>query len=322
MLANVRPARWLILAAFACVYFIWGSSYIGIHFALDTIPPFMMSGLRFVLGGGLLVSWMLLRGAPLPSRIHWRSAFFIGFIMFVVNNGGIVWAEYQGVPTGIVALLIATVPIWVVLFTWWSGGGRPTRRVVAGILLGFIGVTLLIGPANLSSDQPFAILPTLVVLGCGCAWAFGSVYIKTAPLPESALMSTGMQLLAGGVMQMGLALLTGELAAFDPAAVSVTSWFAMVYLAIFSSIIAFSAFIWLMRVEPAERVATYAYVNPVIAVLLGWLLAGETLSPLMIVAAGVIVASVILIISRGRIGRIIWLRSRKRGNNPAVAKAA
>lgn len=318
MPASARPARWLILAAFACVYFIWGSSYIGIHFALDTLPPFIMSGGRFLLGGLLVIGWMRLRGAPLPSRIHWRSAIILGFLMFVLNNGGIVWAEYQGVPTGIVALLIATTPIWVVLLTWWRGGERPTRRVSAGIFLGFIGAALLIGPANLISDQPFAVLPTVVVLGCAFVWAFGSVYVKTAPLPESALMSTGMQLLAGGVMQMGLSAVTGELAAFNPAAVSAQSWIAMIYLAIFSSIIAFSAFIWLLRVESAARVSTYAYINPLIAVMLGWLLVGETLSPLMIVAAGVIVTSVILIISRGHIGRIISLRGRK----PAVAKAA
>lgn len=296
------PARWLLLTAFAIVYIVWGSSYLGIHFALETLPPFIMTGVRFTFGGLLVVGWLLLRGAPFPTRIQWRSAFILGVLFFVLNNGGIVWAEKMGLPTGIAALLISTLPIWIVLLNWARrGGSRPTGRTVWGIGVGFAGVLLLMASTQGIAGAPsIGIAPMLMVLAASIAWAVGSLYGKHAPLPDSAFMATGIQLLAGGAMQLALSVIAGEWATFDPAAISLRSAAATVYLAIASSIIAFGAFVWLMRVEKPERVATYAYVNPVIAVILGWLLAGERLAPLTLVAAGVIVGGVVIIVGGER----------------------
>lgn len=302
-----KPSRWLLIAAFAAIYLIWGSSYIGIHFAIQSLPPFLMTGIRFLLSGGVLIAWALLRGAPLPTRINWRAAAITGFLLFMLNNGGIVWAEANGAPTGIVAVLIATVPMWIVVLTWLKPGGTfPGSMVIGGLVFGFLGIILLFDPAG-AAVNPIWIA---VVLGAAFCWAFGSLYARSAPLPQSATLSTGMQLFAGGVFQMIASILTGDLASFDPTNVSAVSILAVVYLAIMSSVLAYSAFVWLMRVSTPTRVATYAYVNPVVAVLLGWLLANEPLTPRTIVAAAIIIASVIMINgSKGRSLPRLRLRS-------------
>ncbi len=318
---RTAPARWLILAAFAAVYIIWGSSYLGIHFALETMPPFFMAGLRFVLAGGLLIAWALLRGSPFPNWKHWRSAVIVGFMLFVLNNSLIVFAEKEGVPTGVVALLIATTPIWIVIINALRGQ-KPTRGVAGGIALGFVGIALLIGPAKLASGASFNPLWSVGVIVAAMFWALGSMYARSAPLPSSSPLSTGMQLFMGGLMQLMLSAGTGELATVDPAQFSAKSWLAVIYLVIFASIIAFTAFVWLMRVCPPERVATYAYVNPVIAVFLGWALAGETLTPLTLVAAAVIVASVVMINASGKGFGRLRLNLARRMTGRAVAHGA
>jgi drug/metabolite transporter (DMT)-like permease len=286
------PSRWLLVAAFAAVYLIWGSSYLGIHFAIQTIPPFLMTGMRFVFSAVLLIGWAKMRGTPAPTRENWKAAIIVGFVLFVLNNGAIVWAEGNGLPTGIAAVLIATVPMWIVLMTWLKPGGTfPGGLVIAGLVSGFIGIILLFEPQGNTLFIPGVIA---VLFGAFC-WASGSLYAKSAPLPQSTALSTGMQLLCGGLMQFAIAIPAGEFARFDPAQVSTTSWLAMLYLAIVSSIIAYSAFTWLMRVSTPTKVSTYAYVNPVVAVFLGWLIASEPLTPRTLIAAGIIIGSVILI---------------------------
>ncbi len=281
-----------MVLSFAAIYLIWGSSYVGIHFAIETLPPFLMTGARFTSAGALLIGWALLRGAPLPTRVHWRTAALVGAILFLFNNGAIVWAEGHGVPTGIVAILIATVPMWMVVLTWLKPGGTfPGGVVIAGLVLGFVGIILLVSP----DKSAFNPLGMIVVLVGAFAWAAGSLYARSAPLPKSAALSTGMQLFCGGVLQLLVSLLTGELSRFDPAQVSASSLVATVYLAIASSIIAYSAFSWLMRVASPAKVATYAYVNPVVAMFLGWLLAGEPVTPRTLGAAAIIILSVVMI---------------------------
>lgn len=297
-MTSTQPSRWLLVAAFAAIYLIWGSSYIAIHFAIQTIPPFLMTGLRFASGGVILIAWAMLRGTPLPTRAQWRSAIIIGIILFVVNNGAIVWAEGHGVASGIVAVLVATVPMWIVVLTWLRPGGSfPGGIVIAGLALGFIGIILLINPETMTVN----LIGMVVVLIGSFAWAFGALYTKSADLPQSATLSTGIQLFAGGAIQLIISLVVGEFGTFDVAQVSAASALATIYLSIVSSIIAYSAFVWLMRVVAPAKVATYAYVNPVVAVFLGWLLASEPLTPRTLGAAAIIIFAVVLInVYRGK----------------------
>ena len=291
-MTSKQPARWMIIGAFAIVYTVWGSSYLGIHFAIQTLPPFLMTALRFLVSGALLIGWAKLRGAAWPTLRQWRSAALVGTLLFVVNNGGIVWAEGHGIPTGVAAVLIATLPMWMVLLTWLKPGGTyPGHPVIAGLVIGFIGIIVLVNPDRTSLN----LVGVVVILVAAFAWAYGSLYAKSAPLPESATFSTGAQLVCGGVIQLVLSILTGELPRFDPAQVSLVSWAAMIYLGIVSSIIAYSAFVWLMKVSAPARVSTYAYVNPVIAVFLGWQLAGEQITLRTIIGTVIIIAAVIMI---------------------------
>lgn len=290
-----QPSRWLIVAAFAAIYLIWGSSYIVIHFAVETIPPFIMMGGRF-LAAGLALFLIGLRSAKqLPTRAHWRSAIISGFFMFVLNAGAIAYAEATlDMPSGVVAVLLATMPIWMVLINWLRPSGTPpTTMVVAGIAVGFVGIILLSAPEQ--GMAALNMIGVVLILAAAAFWAIGSMYARTAPMPESAPLSTGMQLLCGGAGLFLVGILSGELVGFDPAQVSTTSLLAMIYLGVFNSFVGFSAFVWLMRVSNPARVATYAYVNPVIAVILGALLANEPLTPRSILAGVIILLSVFLI---------------------------
>lgn len=299
MPARPAPARWLVLLAFATIYLIWGSSYLGISFAVQTLPPFIMSAGRFLLSGGLVLLWTLGRGATRPTAAQWRAATIAGFLLFVLNNGLLVWAEHNGMDSGIAALLIATTPMWMVFLNWLRPGGeRPTGGVFGGLAIGMIGIILLINPGSASGVEPFG---ALMVIAAAFFWSIGSLYARGGVLPSNTLLSTGMQLFTGGCMQLILAIVSGEAAAFDPSQVSALSLGATVYLGIVSSIIAFTAFSWLMRVVSPARVATYAYVNPVVAVFLGWALNNEPLQPMTIVAAAIIIFAVVL---------INWSRSR------------
>lgn len=296
-MTTTRPPRALIWLAFAIIYIVWGTSYLSIALAIETIPPFIMSSSRFLISGGLL--FVFARSAwggraPLPTRREWRGAAVAGFLLFVVNNGLIVWAEYGGVPTGVVALLIGTTPMWMVLLNWARNGVRPAPLTWVGLLLGLIGVGLLVNV----SEQPggTTVAGAAIVITAAFFWSLGSLYARGAALPKSPLMSTATQLLWGGFFQGILAIVSGETAAFQLSQVTAVSFLAMLYLAIVSSSIAFSAFTWLMRVAEPARVATYAFVNPVIAFILGWLLLGEPITPRTVLAAGVIVIAVFLIL--------------------------
>jgi drug/metabolite transporter (DMT)-like permease len=309
------PSRALLVAAFAAVYIIWGTTYLAIHFAIETIPPFLMTGVRFLLAGGALFTWAKLSGAPMPTRANWRAAAISGFILFVLNNSLLVWAEGPGgLPSGIAAVLVATLPMWIVLLTWFRPGGTfPGGMVIAGLVVGFIGIVMLFNPDSASGNM----IGVVAVIFASFFWAYGSLYAKNAPLPKSTTMATATQLLCGSAMQFALAIPTGELATLDLAKISGVSLLAMLYLGIASSIFAYSAFVWLMRVSTPTKVATYAYVNPVVAVFLGWLLASEELTPRTLIAAGVIIAAVVMInLSKGK--SLPRLRRLRRLNAEAV----
>lgn len=287
--------RTRIAAAFAVVYIIWGSTYLAIRFAIETISPFFMAGSRFVLAGSALYIWARLHGAPPPSRFHWGAAGIVGGLLLFGGNGGLTWAE-QRVPSGLSSLLIATVPLWMVLLDWARPRGvRPSGGVGVGILLGFAGIVLLVSPGELSGGSHVDLVGAAVLIAAAFSWAAGSLYAPRARLPASLTLATGMEMLAGGTFQLITALVTGEWVRLRLDQVSPRSALSFVYLMIFGSIVAFSAFIWLLKVTTTTRVSTIAYVNPVVAVFLGWALAGELVTVQTLLATTIIVIAVAII---------------------------
>jgi drug/metabolite transporter (DMT)-like permease len=289
------PSRPKVIAAFAAVYVIWGSTYLAIRFAIETVPPFLMAAVRFLIAGAVLYLWVRMRGAARPSRQNWLAALIVGGLLLFVGNGAVVWSE-QHVPSGIVSLLVATVPLWIVLLEWAAPGGRrPSRGVVAGIAMGFAGLGLLVGPDALSGHGVVPIAGALVLLVASVAWAAGSLLSPKLRLPKEPLLATAMEMLAGGVLLSGLSLATAEWREASVAALSTTSLLALLYLIVFGSLIGFTAYIWLLGASSPARVSTYAYVNPVVAVFLGWAIANEPISVRTLVAAAIIIFAVVLI---------------------------
>lgn len=302
----------LTLLAFACIYLIWGSTYLVIRFAIETIPPLLMVGVRFLIAGGILYAWTVYRGqARRPSAREWGAALVFGSLFFLVGNGGVSWSE-QKIPSGIVALLITAIPLWTAVFEWRRRGGRrPGAAGIAGVALGFGGIALLIGPGETLTrsavDPAGAIVMTLAPLG----WAYGMVHARNAPHPPSLLQTAAMQMIAGGAASLLLGVLIGEWRGASLDAVSLRSLLALLYLVVLGSIVAFSAFAWLLQTTSSDRVATYAYVNPIVAVILGWAVGGEPLAARTLVAGSIVILGVILI-----------LRTRARATGSAVVEAA
>jgi drug/metabolite transporter (DMT)-like permease len=296
-----RPPIFLVGLALAAVYVVWGSTYLAILFAIDSIPPFMMAAARFTIAGVLLYGLMRARGRPAPSRSHWRSAIVVGVLLLGVGGGGVTWAE-QRVPSGVAALIVATVPVWMVVFDWLRPGGLgPSLRVVAGLALGLAGIALLVlaGQSDFSATR-IDLLGAGVLLLSALSWAFGSILSRALPVPASALQLTSMQMIAGGCLLFVASVLSGEPARLDPGAVTPRSLMALGYLVVFGSWVAYGAYVWLLRATTPAVVSTYAYVNPAIAVLLGWAFADETLDRWMLLAMAVTIGGVALITVPGR----------------------
>lgn len=293
---SARSLSLPVLAALLAVYVFWGGTYLAMKFAIETLPPFLMAGIRFVTAGAILYIWELLRGTQHPNKSHWQSAAVVGGLLLLGGNGGVVWAE-QMVPSGIAAIIIATVPLWMALIAWlWQGGGRPSGMVAFGLLLGLLGITLLV--AKSSGSIPSGPVPWyayLVLILAAFSWAVGSLYSRVANLPNSPLMSIALQMLTGGLFCLTVGLLTGELDSFNMSSISLRSTLSLGYLIFFGSIVAFSAYIWLLKVADPTVVSTYAYVNPVVAIFLGWILAGEQMGSNDALAALIIVIAVIII---------------------------
>jgi drug/metabolite transporter (DMT)-like permease len=295
-LSKASP-RWRVAAAFAAIYIIWGSTYLAIRFAIETIPPFLMGGVRFLTAGAILYAFARARGAAPPSRAHWRPAIIIGGMLLLGGNGGVILAERM-VPSGLAALVIATVPLWMVLLNWLRGDGvRPTAGVALGLGLGVAGIGLLVGPGETAGMGVNPIGVVVLVLA-SLSWSIGSLYSRRARLPADPLVATAIEMLAGGGLLIALGTVTGEVGQIQFGQMTPRSVFALGYLIVFGSLVAFSAYVWLLRVSTPARVSTYAFVNPVVAVLLGWALAGETLTPPMLLAAALIVTAVVLITIR------------------------
>ncbi len=290
-----HASRAQIIAAFASIYLVWGSTYLAIRYAVQTIPPFLMGGLRFVVSGALLYMWARSRGAPRPTRLHWRNAIIAGAFLLLGGNGAVVWAE-QFVPSGLTALLVSILPFWLVIIEWIRPPRRrPSGAVLVGLVLGFIGIVVLVGPGNLGGRGDVRPLGALVLILGSLSWAIGSFWSRDARLPESGLLTTGMEMLGGGALLLIVGLLSGELSQFDIHRISQTSAAGLIYLITFGSLIGFTSYIWLLdKVSPA-RLGTYAYVNPIVAVILGWAIAGESLSVRTGVAAAIVICAVALI---------------------------
>jgi len=285
-----RP--WLVPLAFLLVYVIWGSTYLAIKISIETIPPFVMAGVRFLVAGAALYAGARLAGAPAPVGVEWRTAAIVGLFLLLGGNGGVVMAQ-KSVPSGLASLIVAGVAIWMALFEALRPGGRwPTIPVAIGLVGGLGGVALLIGPWGSGRVDPFG---AALLVGATISWAIGSIYARGARLPKSAFVATAVEMMAGGLGLVLLAGVTGQWGQLDLKSVTTASALAMVYLAVFGSIVAFTAYVWLLSVRPPSLVATYAYVNPVVAVVLGALFAHETLAPRTLIAAGAIVASVAVI---------------------------
>jgi len=295
------PSRTALLTAFATIYLVWGSTYLGIRVAVETLPPFLMAGVRFLVAGALLAGWLAAtRGFRATAR-QWRDNAVIGTFLLLGGNGLVAWAE-QFVPSGLTALMIGSTPLMMVLTEWaWPGGHRPTPVTGVGLILGIAGVAWLAAPWESPAGGGQNVAGVAAILAACAFWAFGSIYGRRIRNPAEPLTASALQMLGGGGALVLAAVARGDLARLSLAAVSVRSWLACVYLVLVGSLVGFSTFVWLMKHCTPARVSTYAYVNPVVAVFLGWLILGEPVSARTLAAAAVIVVSVAIITTqRGR----------------------
>ena len=297
-----RPSRVLIILAFAAIYVLWGSTYLGIRYAIETLPPFLMAGARFSLAGAILFTWAILNGESIRASFsQWPKALAIGGLLLLGGNGGVTWAE-KFIPSGFAALLIATEPFWVVVLNWALTRVRPNWKVLLGVFIGMAGVGLLVGDGLREgiTGSSISFLAVAVSLLASVAWAAGSVYASRYPIKASTSMASGMQMLSGGSLLLVFALAVGDLQHLNLASASWVSIGAFFYLLVFGSLVGFTAYSFLLRNVTPARAATYAYVNPVVAVLLGWLLAGEPLTLRMLIGGAIIISSVALITTFGK----------------------
>ena len=301
---SVAPRRPPIWVGLLILYVVWGSTYLGIAIAIDTIPPFVMAAIRFLIAGGVLIGWSVARegrSLVLPSKREWRDSAIVGALLLGGGMGMVSFGE-QTVPSGITALLIAMMPVWVAVLGRIFLGERLPRLAVVGIVAGFIGVAILIGPSAFGGSGGLGGLGLAAIIVSPISWASGSLFAShRAQLPRLPLLATGLQMLSGGVVLSVMSAASGELGSFHIDAISPASLGALAYLTIVGSLVAFTAYGWLLRVAPLPLVATYAYVNPVVAVALGALVRGEPVDARTLLAGAVIVAAVALIVTaRGR----------------------
>jgi drug/metabolite transporter (DMT)-like permease len=295
---TVQRSTTPVIIAFGLVYLVWGSTYLAIRVGIESFPPLLLAGSRHLLTGLILYPILRWKTGVTPTPAHWRMSFVTGFLLLGVGNGGVCLAE-RTVPSGVTALLVATVSLWMVLVDWLRPEGtRPGARVAAGLLLGFAGLALLVGPKSVGGTSRVDPLGVGLLVIASLAWASGSVYSKhSGGLSGSPLMGAAMQSLAGGVSLWIAGALSGELSSLHLGAVSARSWAALAYLVVFGSMVGFTAYIYILKKSTATRVATYAFVNPVVALFLGWLLIGESINLRTVIAAAVILTAVLLVIT-------------------------
>jgi drug/metabolite transporter (DMT)-like permease len=295
--SHEKRAAILLVLAFAAVYVIWGSTYLAIAIGIESFPPLILPAARHLMAGLILYPLLRWKTGIRPTPIQWRTAIITGLLLLLLGNGGVCLSE-RTVPSGVAALLVAMVSFWMVLLDWLRPGGlRPLPRVVAGLVLGFGGLVLLVGPAHLGGSERVNPIGAGILLVASFAWACGSIYSKHGELPQSPLLGVAMQSIVGGAALWVVGLLAGEGRQLHLGAVSVRSWIALAYLMVFGSGLGFTAYVYLLKKSSAARVGTYAFVNPVVALFLGWLGAGEAITLRTALAAAVILTAVLLVIT-------------------------
>ena len=295
MSAPAEPSRVSLVMAFAAIYVIWGSTYLGIRVAVETMPPFLMAGMRFAIAGILIFALLQLRGAPWPSAIQWRDQSIVGIFLLLGGNGIVSWAELR-TPSGITALILGASPFIVVIFDWLRPmGTRPTAGLLAGVVIGIVGLALLVGPGAIPAGYRPPAGNIIALLLSSISWWLGSFYSKHSKCHTPLLLASSMQMLTGSCCILLTGCILGETGRVRLASVSPASWLAFAYLVVVGSIIAFPVYVWLLKHSTPAKVSTYAYVNPVIALILGWAILGEPLNLRILLAAGVIIAAVVII---------------------------
>ena len=294
-----HPTRAAVVAGFAAIYFLWGSTYLAIKFAVVTIPPFLMAGTRHLAAGAILYLYARRNGAPKPSLANWKAAAGIGALLLLGGNGLVSWAE-QRVASGPAALIVASVPLWMVALAAAGDRRRPALPVLAGLAVGLGGIALLVLPARNGSHGGIDPLGAGALLLAALSWSIGSLRSRRAALPHSTLLATGMEALAGGAALWIAGLAAGEGTDLRLASITARSAISLAYLVVFGSVVGFSAYVWLLKVASPERVSTYAFVNPIVAVSIGVAIGGEAITPRIAAAAGVIVGAVALILRFGK----------------------
>jgi drug/metabolite transporter (DMT)-like permease len=295
MTAEARPRSWQIVAAFAIIYLVWGSTFLAIRVGVREVPPFLLAAMRFVVAGGVLYGWVRLKGVPAPSRREWMVACFLGFLIFVVDYGGLFWAE-QRVPSGIAAVVLATIPVFMALSEIaFLRTQRLTLRLGLALVVGIIGVAVLMNRSLSLGEAPIDRAGAAALLISAVSWSIASAFTRKLSLPKSKPMSAAAQMFVGGLQLLVVAAVTGEFRRFHIQTVSLQAWVALSYLIIAGSIVAFTAYLWLLHHESPTKVGTYAYVNPLVAVVLGYLLGGESLGLRTAMATFLILVSVVVI---------------------------
>jgi drug/metabolite transporter (DMT)-like permease len=295
-----RPASWKILLAFAIIYFVWGSTYLAIRVGVREMPPFLMAGLRFTAAGLALYGWMRLTGIPSPSWREWRGASVLGALMFLMDYACLFWAE-QRVPSGVSAVILAAIPVCITLLeVIFLRTQRLTVRLSLSLLVGIVGVAVLMDPSSSLGEAPLDRGGAIALLVACCGWSIGTIVSRRLVLPASKPMSAGAQMLSGGVQLLVLAAVSGEFAHFRVQDVSRIAWFSLIYLIIAGSIVGYTAYVWLLHYESPTKVGTYAYVNPVVAVIIGAGLGGEIIGRRTILGTALILVSVVAITTMRR----------------------
>src|SRR5690348_1081093 len=293
--ANTSRLTWKVLLAYAIIYFVWGSTYLAIRVGVLEMPPLLMAAIRFLIAGLLLYGWTVLRGERTPTARQWASISLLAFLIFAVDYGLVFWAE-QRVPSGVTAIIMATISAFMALCEIiFLRTQRLTLRLSVALLIGLGGVAVLVSRSLDLGGAPVDTLGAVALIVGAIAWAVAAVFARTQPLPDSKFLSSGAQMLVGGAMLAIASFALGESGDFHPAAISFAAWFSLAYLIVPGSIVAFTAYVWLLHHDSPTRVGTYAYVNPVVAVLVGYSLGGEALGLRTIVGTLFVLVSVVMI---------------------------